>query len=212
LFGTTVALRDRDNSLIENFEGKAMTAPMKKRTQEISTHNPASTTSPHLPEIHVEQLFSKHYVNLIRFTRRYVWNVDDAKDIVQATFIEAIRCSDRYNGNSLPSTWLFGIALNLARDHARKYYAASIRMADESLINDLLDTSANPADLVENLQLANNIAKMIAELPQRLRETFVLVLEHEANYAEAAKKMQVPIGTVRSRISRVRQQIHAIVD
>jgi DNA-directed RNA polymerase specialized sigma24 family protein len=39
-----------------------------------------------------------------------------------------------------------------------------------------------------------------------------LVLEHEANYAEAAEKMQVPIGTVRSRISRVRQQIHAIID
>ena len=189
-----------------------MIAPIKKRASEISNNNSTSTTFTQIPEVHVDQLFNKHYVNLVRFTQRYVRNVDDAKDVVQATFIEAIRCSDRFNGTSLPSTWLFGIALNLARDHARKHYAASIRMADESLINDLLDMSANPADLIENRQLANNIATMISKLPQRLRDTFELVLEHDANYAEAAKKMQIPIGTVRSRISRIRQQIHVLVD
>ncbi len=189
-----------------------MIAPMEKPANEISNKNPTSATFLQIPEIHVDQLFDKHYVNLVHFTQRYVRNVDDAKDVVQATFIEAIRCSDRYNGNSLPSTWLFGIALNLARDHARKHYAISLRMADESLINDLLDMSANPADLVENQQLASNIAAMISKLPQRLRDTFELVLEDEANYAEAAEKMRIPIGTVRSRISRIRQQIHAIVD
>ncbi|EGF33469.1 hypothetical protein IMCC9480_3906 [Oxalobacteraceae bacterium IMCC9480] len=71
--------------------------------------------------------------------------------------------------------------------------------------------SADPADLVQNQQLAINVEKMLSKLPQRLRETFELVLEHEANYAEAAEKMRIPIGTVRSRISRIRQHIHAIV-
>ncbi len=189
-----------------------MIMPMKKLAEGISDKSSKSARSTQIPEIHVDQLFSKHYVNLVRFTQRYVHNIDDAKDVVQATFIEAIRCSDRYKGSSLPSTWLFGIALNLARDHARKRYVTTIRMADESLIDDLLDVSANPADLVENQQLASSVEKMISELPKRLRDTFELVLEHEANYAEAAEKMRIPIGTVRSRISRIRQQIHVIVD
>lgn len=189
-----------------------MIAPMKKLAQEISNDHPAADSSQRKPGIQVEQLFNKHYVNLLRFTQRYVRNIDDAKDVVQATFVEAIRCSDRYNGRSLPSTWLFGIALNLARDFARKRYATSNRLADESALNEMLDVSANPADLIENQQLANHILKLLSQLPQRLRDTFELVTEHETNYAEAAKKMRVPIGTVRSRISRIRQQIHTIVD
>ncbi|MEB0136392.1 RNA polymerase sigma factor [Actimicrobium sp. CCC2.4] len=185
---------------------------IKDQENTLSNDTIEPDVSPPIPGIHIDQLFKKHHVSLIRFTQRYVRNIDDAKDVVQATYIEAIRCANRYNGSSQPSTWLFGIALNLARNHARQHYVKSLRNADESLLYDMVDMSADPADLAQNQQLANSVEKMLSKMPQRLRETFELVLEHEANYAEAAEKMRIPIGTVRSRISRIRQHIHAIVD
>jgi RNA polymerase sigma factor (sigma-70 family) len=188
-----------------------MNVSMKNQDNTLPSNTSKPENSSPIPGIHVDQLFKKHHVNLIRFTQRYVRNIEDAKDVVQATYIEAMRCANRFNGSSQPSTWLFGIALNLARNHARQHYVKSLRNADESLLYDMVDMSADPADLVQNQQLAINVEKMLSKLPQRLRETFELVLEHEANYAEAAEKMRIPIGTVRSRISRIRQHIHAIV-
>lgn len=164
-----------------------------------------------VPLLDINQLFREHQTHLIRFVQRYVRNVDDARDVVQNTFLESVRCADRFSGASKPSTWLFGIALNLARNHVRRNYALSARQADESLIEDIVDQGADPADLVQNQDLADKVEKMLAELPVRIRETFETVLEEEASYADAAVKMRIPIGTVRSRVSRVREQIRTIL-
>jgi RNA polymerase sigma factor (sigma-70 family) len=159
----------------------------------------------------IDQLFKEHHSHLVRFVQRYVRNVDDAKDVVQNTFLESVRCADRFTGASKPSTWLFGIALNLARNHVRRNYATMAKHADESLMDEMVDLGADPADLMQNQQLANKVEKMLSELPDRIRETFETVLEEEASYADAAKIMQIPIGTVRSRVSRVREQIRTIL-
>lgn len=163
------------------------------------------------PVINADLLFKQHYVFLLRFTQRYVRNMDDAMDVVQNTFVETIRCADRFNGASLPSTWLFGIAQNLARNHLRRSYAAAAKHADESQLDDTIDDSNNPADMVEQQQLADRVACMLDKLPKRIRETYEVVLEHEASYADAAHIMNIPIGTVRSRISRVKKEIRMII-
>lgn len=165
-----------------------------------------------LTPLDIDILFKDHYTHLVRFVQRYVRNVEDAKDVVQNTFVESIRCADRFSGASKPSTWLFGIALNLARNHVRRNYSLVSRQADESLIEDMADMGADPADLVQNQDLADKVEKMLSELPERIRETFEAVLEQDASYADAAEKMHIPIGTVRSRVSRVREQIRVIID
>ena len=160
----------------------------------------------------IDLLFKNHYTHLVRFVQRYVRNVEDAKDVVQNTFLESVRCADRFSGASKPSTWLFGIALNLARNHVRRNYALIAKHADESLIEDMADLSGDPADLVQNQDLADKVEKMLAGLPDRIRETFEAVLEQDASYADAAIQMHIPIGTVRSRVSRVREQIRQIIE
>ena len=164
-----------------------------------------------LPALDIDKLFKEHHSHLVRFVQRYVRNVEDAKDVVQNTFLESVRCADRFSGASKPSTWLFGIALNLARNHVRRNYALMAKHADESLIEDMADLGADPADLIQNQELADKVEQMLANLPDRIRETFEAVLEQESSYAEAAEKMQIPIGTVRSRVSRVREQIRTIL-
>ena len=160
----------------------------------------------------IDILFKEHHTHLVRFVQRYVRNVEDAKDVVQNTFLESVRCADRFSGASKPSTWLFGIALNLARNHVRRNYALIAKHADESLIEDMADMGADPADLVQNQDLADKVEKMLSGLPTRIRETFEAVLEQDASYADAAEQMHIPIGTVRSRVSRVREQIRMIID
>lgn len=174
----------------------------------------AAEDAPTLPltPLDIDILFKAHYTHLVRFVQRYVRNVEDAKDVVQNTFLESVRCADRFSGASKPSTWLFGIALNLAPNHVRRNYALVSRHADESLIEDMADLGADPADLIQNQDLADKVELMLAGLPERIRETFEAVLEQDASYADAAEKMHIPIGTVRSRVSRVREQIRMIID
>jgi DNA-directed RNA polymerase specialized sigma24 family protein len=107
-------------------------------------------------------------------------------------------------------------------DHLfRQHYSHLVRFvqryvrnidADESMIDDMVDMSGDPADLIENQQMAERVEKMLSALPERILETFEAVLEHESSYAVAAEKMHIPIGTVRSRVSRVREQIRLIIN
>ncbi len=159
--------------------------------------------------IDIPALFNEHYNHLIRFVQKYVRNAADAEDVVQNTFLEAMRCADRFSGLSKPSTWLFGIALNLARSKVRKNAGDLLEFVDETSLNMFADNRSDPASLCEVRQIVQTVDKFLAALTPRIRETFEAVLGGEITYEEAAKKLNIPIGTVRSRVSRVRGMVRA---
>ena len=159
--------------------------------------------------IDIEQLFRKHQHHLLRFVERYVRNSEDAEDVVQNTFVEAVRCADRFSGFSKPSTWLFGIALNLARNQVRRNYADMYEALDESFIEQIVDIHADPASVVEHREIASKVHALLEELPPKIRSTFEAVLEGEATYEQAAQQLEIPVGTLRSRVSRVRATVRA---
>ena len=161
------------------------------------------------PVIDVHRLFQDHHLHLLRFVRRYLRNAEDAEDVVQATFIEALRCADRYAGLSKPSTWLFGIALNLARNQVRRNCNDLIDTVDDTFMDQIPDKNADPASVVEMRQIAMRVDAILNELPAKFRATFEAVLDGEASYEEAANQLQIPIGTIRSRVSRVRASVRA---
>lgn len=157
--------------------------------------------------IDLDRLFRTHQVHLYRFVRRYVRNNEDAEDVVQQTFVEAVRCAPRFAGLSKPSTWLFGIALNLARNHVRRSCADLSDTVEETLLEQIADEHANPAQLVEMRQIAMLAQEMMENLSGDMRHTFEAVLEGDCTYEDAATRLGIPIGTVRSRVSRVRAAI-----
>jgi RNA polymerase sigma-70 factor (ECF subfamily) len=152
----------------------------------------------------LNQLFTQHRHHLRRFVQRYVRNPEDAEDVVQNTFYEALRCADRFSGLSKPSTWLFGIALNLARNQVRRNCAVSLECLDEILMDTLIDANSDPCTIVETRQMAARVEALLDSLPADVRATVDQVLDGEHTYEEAAKHLQIPVGTVRSRVSRVR--------
>ena len=157
----------------------------------------------------MDQLFRTHHRHLLRFVQRYMRNPEDAEDVVQQTFIEALRCADRFAGLSKPSTWLFGIALNLARHQVRRNCAQAHDALDEAALEQVADAHGDPAVLLEWRQTAAMVDAMLNALPARIRTTFEAVLDGGSTYEEAACEMDIPGGTVRSRVSRVRAAVRA---
>jgi RNA polymerase sigma factor (sigma-70 family) len=159
--------------------------------------------------IDINKLYCEHKQHLFRFVKRYMRNDEDAEDVVQNTFMEAMRCADRFSGLSKPSTWLFGIALNLARNQVRRNCANMYETVDEAFMDQIADAHADPAMLIELRQIAGKVEAMLSELPVKIRATFEAVLDGESTYEEAAEHLQIPVGTVRSRVSRVRAAVRA---
>lgn len=163
----------------------------------------------HIEKIDVVKLYTEHRSHLLRFVQRYIGNYEDAEDIVQNTFIEASKCAHRFSGLSKPSTWLFGIALNLARNQVRRNIADRYDTVDENFMEQIVDTHADPATLYEMRQMAEKVDRLLSELPAKIRATFEAVLDGDATYEEAAQDLHIPIGTVRSRVSRVRATVRS---
>ncbi len=173
----------------------------------LSAQVSPETTSMNPQPIDIVELYTEHRSHLLRFVQRYVGNHEDAEDVVQNTFIEAVKCAHRFSGLSKPSTWLFGIALNLARNQVRRNIADRYDSVDDTFMEQIVDKHADPAKLFELRQIAEKIDGLLSELPPRIRTTFEAVLDGDATYEEAAEQLQIPIGTVRSRVSRVRAAV-----
>lgn len=167
----------------------------------------ASLTALDLP-----QLFQQHRQHLLRFVQRYVRNVADAEDIVQNTFVEAMRCAHKFSGLSKPSTWLYGIAQNLARNLVRQHCNSLVDYMDDSLLTQRIDETADPHKREELRQTAMRVSQLLESLHPEIRATFEFVVEEELTYEEASAELSIPIGTVRSRVSRVRSSVRTMLN
>lgn len=173
---------------------------------ELNQDQAAAEAAP-VVAIDIVALYTEHRSHLLRFVQRYVGSHEDAEDVVQNTFIEAVKSAHRFSGLSKPSTWLFGIALNLARNQVRRNMADRYDTVDENFMEQLVDSHADPAMLYELRQIAQKVDDLLGELPPKIRSTFEAVLDGDSTYEEAAESLQIPIGTVRSRVSRVRAAV-----
>ena len=154
--------------------------------------------------------------SLYRTALRLTRNPADAEDLVQDTFLKAFRAADRFEPGTNLRAWLFTIlhnsALNRARDRARD--AVTI---DSDTVEQAADVAPGaglsaPGDTPESLLLRDTLApelqSAIDALPAAFREAVWLRDVEEFSYAEIAKMLSIPLGTVMSRISRGRQGLY----
>ena len=149
----------------------------------------------------LENLVRNYHQHLVKFIFRRVQNLDHAQDIAQATYMEALRSADNFKGASKPKTWLFGIALNLSKN--RQYYLATHDSIDD--MPHLVHYSPSPEDQCIQQQNLNHMQACLSTLSADLQKTAYLVLCLETPYEQTAQMLNIPIGTVRSRVARVRQ-------
>lgn len=131
-----------------------------------------------------------------------------AEDVVSATFLEAWRLRSRIDADRGPlRPWLLGVATNVARNLRRRHrrdrdLLARVRWRDEE--RDFADDVAARLDDAREL---DSVRTALAALRPAEREVVALCVWAELDYASAARALGVPIGTVRSRLSRARKKL-----
>jgi RNA polymerase sigma-70 factor (ECF subfamily) len=141
------------------------------------------------------------------FVRKHLRNDEFVEDLFQQTCLEAFRNWENFRGESKPETWLFGIALNLVRNYKSRdvNYRFSFESLDEEDSVEL--ESVSEEEPMQHLLRAERIQKIqeaINALPVKMQNVVQLVILDGFSYQDAAMELDLPIGTIRSRVSRAR--------
>jgi len=135
-----------------------------------------------------------------------------AEEVVSLTFLEAWRLRGRIDHGSEPlRPWLLGIAANVSRNLARasrRHQAAMSRLPPPPPVPDFAEELAGRLDDAARLREAG---KALGALRPGEREVIALCVWSELDYATAASALGVPVGTVRSRLSRARRKLRKLV-
>ncbi|AUH00612.1 RNA polymerase sigma factor [Prodigiosinella confusarubida] len=157
-----------------------------------------------------EQIFRQHGKRLHNFIRKRVSNREDVEDLQQMTYLEVLKNSEKFAGASRPETWVFGIALNLVRNHFKQARIRANEVGDEIL--EFLSNDIDPSRIVEcDYSLVRAVAAT-AQLPEETRKMLLMLIDSDVSYQDIANMLNIPIGTVRSRLSRARHFLRQAVD
>ena len=147
-----------------------------------------------------------------RVARRLVGSREEAEDLVQDTYARAFRAWQQYQPGTNLRAWLFRILTNLNIDRGRRVQrqpeAQPLEEGDYFLYNKLESTlgDENPDEERVIEQLSQNVVvEALAEVPHDFRDVVVLVDIGEFSYADAAQILDIPVGTVMSRLHRGRR-------
>ncbi|MFC4015288.1 sigma-70 family RNA polymerase sigma factor [Nonomuraea purpurea] len=153
----------------------------------------------------VEAFTRAVYTDVRRFLA-YLTDVQSADDLTQETFVRVLRSLPGFAGRSSARAWLLSIARRVVVDRFRAARARPV-------LADLADWQAavercQPRDLPGS-QDGVDLAELLAEVPPERRRAFVLTQVVGLQYTEAAEVLGCPVGTVRSRVARARNQLSA---
>lgn len=135
-------------------------------------------------------------------------SAEHADDLTQDTLLRALGAVQRFEGRSSARTWLLGIARRTVADDIRR------RVRRRRLVDRLADDhAARSGHVVDDVESSDrSLLDLVATLGPDRRDAFVLTQILGLDYAEAAEVCRCPVGTIRSRVSRARQDLAARVD
>lgn len=141
-----------------------------------------------------------------------VQSPEDARDLAQEAFVHAFRRLDSFRGDSQFYTWLFRIAVNATisfRRKAARRKTTSVESARESAGLEPTDDrgDARPSGRMEVAEEQEMVRRALAELSEEFRQAIVLTEIEGMSYEDAAEVVGCPIGTIRSRIHRARNEL-----
>jgi RNA polymerase sigma factor (sigma-70 family) len=155
-------------------------------------------------------LFKRHARAIYNFLFRSTADWAAADDLLSIVFLEAWRRRDKAldEGNVLP--WLYGIAANVLRNRRRSERRGATALRRLPKAEPEPDFAAAAEERVDDERRMREALELLNELPSREREVFVLCAWMELSYEDAALALGLPIGTVRSRLSRARARLREL--
>jgi RNA polymerase sigma-70 factor (ECF subfamily) len=155
-------------------------------------------------------IVSRYQERVTKYILLLVSNNDDAKDISQETFEKAFGMLHSYDSQYAFSTWLFTIAKNCCIDFLRKQRLNVRSIETMTNSDDPGGRSSSVPSPEENFIFEQEIDKLkrhIEKLPELYREVAELRFLHEYAYEEIAKELNLPLGTIKTRIRRAKEHL-----
>ena len=148
---------------------------------------------------------------LRRFTHALSGNPDDGDDLLQATCERAIRHIDKWQPGTRLDSWMFTIARNL---HLNQIRSRGVR-GDHLVPADSDREPGSPVDgeaVIESRMTYEAVRRFVARLPEEQRSILLLVCVEGLSYREVSELMDLPLGTVTSRLARARMTLKKLVE
>lgn len=142
---------------------------------------------------------------LMNVIGRMLSSAEEAEDVVQETFIRVYQHRRSFDFKHCFSTWIYTIALNLARNELRRRKRVKFM--------DIFDMQGHESEIAVEMKIPSGLGptleRAISGLPDKYRTAFVLRDMQEMSYDEVSQVMSVPLGTVKSRVNRARAILRA---
>jgi len=146
-----------------------------------------------------QQLFNDSHAKVYRLMVRMVGH-QDAADVTQQAFLQAFRKLGQFSGKSQIGTWIYRIAVNEALQHLRKAKRSRVQVLEQE------PTDRSP-DSHENIDDKELLEQAMGWLDPELRTAFLLREVEGLSYHEIANALEIPEGTVGSRLNRARREL-----
>jgi RNA polymerase sigma factor (sigma-70 family) len=162
------------------------------------------------------EIFDRHHRELYRYLRHRV-GAELAADLAAETFLTAFGRRGAYRAQGTDARpWLYGIAHNLLRNHQRheqRQLAAYARHGAEPLADAGALAEFSIADArADAAAVSARLAQILARMRAGDRDVLLLFAWADMSYAEVARALAIPVGTVRSRLNRARRQLRVLVE
>ena len=154
------------------------------------------STPMHPASLDLQELIDSHGERLLRSACLLCGDETEAQDLVQETFVQALKSAHRFRGDSAIYTWLHGILLNLCRRHLRKQ--KRLVFEEEPLLKE--SSPPSPVDESDRDFCAAGLAVALRKLSPEHREVIVLRYYEEMKIEEIARQIGASKGTVKSRL------------
>lgn len=180
---------------------------------------PEAPPAPPLADPRVEALFQEYAPKVYALARRFGFDADEAEDGVQEVFVKVQRRISTFRGEAALSTWLYQVAVNALRDHRRRtlrlarplpFAAGPGGFEDAEPAEQRVEAATPPpAEEAVRAERKTLIRAALDRLPARFREVLVLRELEGWSYRDIARVLELPQGTVESRIFRARERLAA---
>lgn len=159
------------------------------------------------------ELVERYQRPIVNYVYRMIHNYEDAVDLSQDVFLKAYSALDSYRPKYPFPAWLFRIARNATIDEIRRRRLSTVSLdepletSDGRIDRDPVGEDADPEDLLLETELHERVEAAMAALPDKYREPLVLRHAAEMSYDEIADALELPLGTVKTRIFRAREAL-----
>jgi len=158
-----------------------------------------------------EEQIGTWYPRLFRTALRLTGNPEDAADVTQQAFCQALNRWDQFDGGALRTTWLHQIVLNCVRSWARRRSVRRDKAIDAWTLAALEDPGLEISSRLERQEQMLSLRRAIAGLASETRSAFVATVLDGYTYEEAADLLSVPVGTIASRVHEARKHLQGVM-